>query len=105
MKGKPNIPPRSRSNFAAPDPGEIAIEVLNHLISAPDRLSRFLALTGLDPATIRAAARDPGFLAAVLDHVASDERLLLEIANETQIAPDIIAAAQSALSPSSDFEG
>ena len=101
MKGKPGIRHHPRSNLRAPDPDDIALQVLNCLISSPERLSRFLALTGLDPSTIRSAAGQPGFFAAVLDHVASDERLLLEIADESGLAPQAIATARSVLSPGS----
>jgi hypothetical protein len=37
---------------------------------------RFLALSGLGLGNLRAAAEEPGFLAALLDHLASDEACL-----------------------------
>lgn len=86
------------------DPEIVAIDVLNRLISDPVRLERFLAMTGLDPSTIRGSAANPGFLAAVMDHVVADERLLLEIASEADLDPREIAAAQARLSPEPDWE-
>ncbi len=47
------------------------------LATDPERLGRFLAITGIGPEAIRTAAADPQFLAGVLDHVVSDEPLLL----------------------------
>ena len=46
-----------------------------HWASSPaSRAARpFLALTGIGPETIRAAAREPNFLLGVLDHLAGDE--------------------------------
>ena len=41
--------------------------------SEPERLGRFLALTGIGPPEFATAAREPGFLAGVLDHLAADE--------------------------------
>jgi len=55
----------------------LSIEALSFLANDPERLDRFLSLSGLDPASIRLAASDPGFLAAVLEHFCTDESLLL----------------------------
>jgi hypothetical protein len=46
----------------------MAIEVLGFLAEDPARLDRFLALSGLGLHNLQAAAEEPGFLAAVLDH-------------------------------------
>jgi DNA polymerase IV len=51
----------------------IAISALSFIASDPERLDRFLAVTGLDPAALRAAAGAPGFLSGVLDYLCSDE--------------------------------
>ena len=77
----------------------IAIEVLSFLAADPLRLDRFLALSGLGRDNLRAAAREPHFLAAILDHLASDERLLLAFAATTGHAPATIAKARDILSP------
>lgn len=76
---------------------EIAIDALTFLAADMERLGRFLALTGIDPQTIRLAAREPGFLAGVLDHVLGDENLLLAFAAEANVRPDAIAQARHAL--------
>jgi hypothetical protein len=55
----------------------IAIEVLGFLAGDPARLDRFFAVSGLEADNLRAAATEPEFLAAVLDHLVSDESLLL----------------------------
>lgn len=86
------------------DPEIVAIHVLNCLIADSDRLGRFLAMTGLDPSTIRGSAANPGFLAAVMDHVVGDERLLVAVASEVELDPREIAAAQARLSPEPDWE-
>ena len=54
-------------------------------------------MTGIGPAEIRTAAAEPGFLAGVLDYLASDERLLTEFAAESGNDPATIAAARLAL--------
>jgi hypothetical protein len=76
---------------------ELAIAALSFLAGEPERLERFLALTGLGPQSLRAAAREPSFLLGVLDHVASDETLLLAFANENEINPEDVGRARNAL--------
>jgi hypothetical protein len=76
---------------------ELAVSALVFLAADPDRLGRFLALTGIEPQTIRLAAREPGFLAGVLDHIAGDEKLLLAFAGENGIRPEEVSRARSLL--------
>ncbi len=76
----------------------IAIQALSYLAGDPERLDRFLALTGIGPEALRAAAQEPGFLAGVLDHVAGDEAMLLAFAANAGIAPEDIASARATLS-------
>jgi hypothetical protein len=78
-------------------PNEIAVNALVFLAADDERFGRFLALTGIDPQTIRAAAREPGFLAGVLDHIAGDEKLLIQFAGESGIAPEEVTQARIAL--------
>jgi uncharacterized protein DUF3572 len=78
----------------ATSPESIATRGLAYLASDLDRLGRFLALSGLDPKTIRQAAQDPHFLPAVLDHLLGDERLLLDFAATEAIAPEAVAEAR-----------
>jgi Protein of unknown function (DUF3572) len=75
----------------------IAIEGLSFLAEESERLGRFLALTGISPAQIRAVARDPAFLAGVLDHIAGDESLLLTCAERIGRKPADIADAREIL--------
>ncbi|SRR6266545_2153885 len=75
----------------------IAIQALNFLATEPARLGRFLALSGLEPAEIRAAAAEPGFLAGVLEHLGSDEALLVAFAAEAALAPADVDRARAVL--------
>jgi Protein of unknown function (DUF3572) len=81
----------------------IALSAFMHLAQEDEKLTRFLDMTGLRPETVRAAAAAPGFFVAVLDHVASDEPLLLELAKALETKPERIMEARHTLSPS-DFE-
>jgi hypothetical protein len=77
----------------------VALQAFSYLAQDEPRLSRFLNITGLTPETIRAAATSPGFLAAVLDYVAADEPLLLELAETLKAKPERIMEARWTLSP------
>jgi Protein of unknown function (DUF3572) len=79
------------------DPEALAIDTLGFIAGEPERLERFLAVTGLDPSTLRAAAGAPGFLVAVLDHVLADEALLLSYAANRRLAPEAVALARRRL--------
>jgi Protein of unknown function (DUF3572) len=75
----------------------LAVQALSFLAGEPERLARFLALTGIGPDRIRAAAASPGFLAGVLDHVASDDALVTAFAAEAGVAPGEIEKARRML--------
>ncbi len=75
----------------------VAIAALGFIASDPERLGRFLAITGLGPETLRQAARDKGFLGQVLSFLAEDEPLLLAFAADLGENPVRIAQAHALL--------
>jgi hypothetical protein len=75
----------------------LAIQALRYLAGEPERLGRFLTLTGIGPDQIRAAAASPGFLAGVLDHVASEDAMVTAFAAEAGVEPGEIERARRAL--------
>jgi hypothetical protein len=85
-------PERTRGTAEA-----LAIQALTFLAEEPERLGRFLAMTGIEPAQIRAAAREPGFLAGVLEHMLGDESLLITFATSAGIDPAEVARARAAM--------
>src|SRR5580658_7675341 len=91
--GSPRSGTQARQEAAA----KLAIAALSFLADEQERVERFLALTGLGPESLRAAARDPGFLAGVLDHVMGDEALLLAFAAEYEIDPQEVERARDTL--------
>jgi hypothetical protein len=76
----------------------LAIVALGYLAGDAEHLARFLALTGIGPGDIRAAAAEPGFLAGVLDYVAGDEALLRAVAAHAGVTPEELERARQALS-------
>ena len=86
---------KSKERQAAAE--DLAVTALGFIAAEPERLGRFLALSGIGPDSIRAAAREPQFLAGVLDHIVADERLLLAFAAENDIDPEAVMRARDAL--------
>lgn len=76
----------------------VAIRALNFIGSDPERLGGFLAASGMGPGDIRRAAREPRFLAGVLEYLAGDEKLLLAFAESEDIDPVTVMFAIEALS-------
>jgi len=68
----------------------IALQALGFLAAEPERLSRFMDLSGLGLDAIRASASDPAFLGGLLDHLLADQSLLLIFAEEHGLKPDRI---------------
>jgi hypothetical protein len=75
----------------------IALNALEFLAQDQARLERFMALTGVDLAAIRASAEEPGFLAAILDHLRHDQSLLMQFAESFNLTPAAIDRARARL--------
>jgi hypothetical protein len=75
----------------------LAIQALGFLAKEPERLEAFLSGTGIAHEDIRQAAREPGFLAGVLDHMLGDESLLMAFADSAGLDPANMARARRAL--------
>ena len=76
---------------------EIGIAALGFLSEEPQRLGRFLSLSGMSPGELTTQASEPHMLAAILAYVLNDESLLLVFAAEKQIDPEHVTPAQMLL--------
>jgi hypothetical protein len=90
----PKIPP--------PDPETLALQALAFIAGDDDRLERFIGLTGIDPGSLRAVARDPAGLGAILDYLLGWEPLLLEFAEAHALKPESVAVARRKLPGAAD---
>jgi hypothetical protein len=81
------------------DAEAMAITALTFLAADGARLSRFLDMTGIDPADLRRLAESPAFFGAILDHLLADEALLLAFCANHHIRPEGIAQARFRLAP------
>ena len=81
---------------------EIAIAALGFIAGDPALLPRFLAITGIEAQAIRHAAREPGFMAGVLQFIVAHEPTLMAFAESAGIAPGAVLAAMRALPQGDD---
>jgi len=74
-----------------PENAEIlALEALGWLAGDQDAIQRFLDLSGIDGAELRAAAGSPGTAVAVLDFLLANEELLVRFCEDSSVkAKDI----------------
>jgi hypothetical protein len=78
---------------------DIAVKALTFLTEDEERLGHFMAVAGLSPDTLRAAARSPDFLAGILDYIVSEEALIVGFARQEALRPEEVMAARHVLSP------
>ena len=79
------------------DAETLALKTLAFLAADGDALLRFLGLSGLELADLRARATDPELLAAVLDFLLGDEPLLTRFAAGEELDVKTIRLARHAL--------
>jgi Protein of unknown function (DUF3572) len=72
---------------------QLATDALLFLAQDDARIVQFLNACGMDPADLRASARDDRTLAAVLDHLMAHESLLLVFAANARHQPADIQPA------------
>ena len=75
----------------------LAVQALSYLAQDGERLGRFLAVSGIGPESLRAAAQETRFLAGVLDYVAGDEQLLVDFAKNVGVTPVDVQRAHRVL--------
>ena len=75
----------------------LAASALSFIAQDPDRLGRFLAMTGIGPAEIRAQIKDPAFMGGLLDFLLGHEPDLLEFVEFAGVDPDFPMMARRSL--------
>lgn len=92
----------ARAGYSSEQAEATAISALGFIAGDAELLPRFLAITGIEAASIREAAREPGFLAGVLDFLLAHEPSLMRFASETATDPASVAEARRALANGND---
>jgi hypothetical protein len=76
----------------------IAFKALAFLVNSPDSMARFLDLSGLDAATLRARAEEPEMLSSIIDFLLRDEELVVRFCSEESIPARDVHMAKHILS-------
>ena len=95
----PRRPGDRRNSLDAEAAQAIAIRALAFIAVDPVLLPRFLALTGLDPASLRRAAQEDVFLPGVLDFILGHEPTLVAFCEAEGLPLHQVPAARLALRP------
>lgn len=75
----------------------VGLSALGWAVADDARAQRLLALTGIDPAHLRAAAGEPALLAEVIRFLEAHEPDLIACANALDLAPEDMVATRIAL--------
>lgn len=75
----------------------LALRALAWTLAEPGRAGRLIALTGLDPADLRARIGEPAVLAASLAFLEAHEPDLVACAAELGVAPEALVRARHEL--------
>lgn len=86
-----------RDRPSSADPAVLALQALAHVASDEAMGPRFLALTGMDVAELRAKAGEPATLVALLDYLMANEHDLVATADALGVKPEQLAGAARAL--------
>ena len=88
---------QKRPSYSRQTAEMLAVQALAFIAEDDGRLSGFVASTGIAVQSIRDAAREPNFLAGLLEHILADENLLIAFAASAGIDPAEVARARQAL--------
>jgi hypothetical protein len=88
---------RDKPSPANDDPQALALNALGWVLGDDDRATRFLALTGLTPDSLRASLGEPATLAAVIEFLCAHEADLVAASEALVIAPGTLVAARERL--------
>jgi len=92
----PTVP---RPAIADPSVTTLAQACLGYLAENPDELLAFMQHVGLDPAALRSAVGTSSFEHGLIDHVASNEPILLAICANIGMSPEQFMRVWHRLNP------
>lgn len=81
------------------DADTLALRALAWTLADGARADRLLAVTGIDPTSLRARLDDPAVLGAALQFLLAHEADLVACAADLNVRPEALARAAAALEP------
>jgi hypothetical protein len=88
---------KDRDKDSDDDAKTLALRALIWTLSEQDRAQRLLAVTGIEPADLRARIGDPAVLSACLGFLLANEADLVACAADIGVRPDALAGAARVL--------
>jgi len=82
-----------------PDVSELAQMCLDHLVTDPEILGRFMVEVGYDPGSLRAALGTAEFEAGLIDHFGRNEPMMLTMCAANSMRPEDFMAVWHRLNP------
>jgi hypothetical protein len=76
---------------------ELAVTILTWLTAQPQLLSRFLAISGIDAGSIRAAVAEPGFYGGLTGFLMNHEPTLLQFCQDNALQVEWVQACHQLL--------
>ncbi len=91
--------PRASQTSMSPSVADaIAVKAFAFMAENQVHLALFLQETGIEPETVRKAAKGPAFLRGVLDYILAESDVLLDAVEALGVAPEVIASAARSMS-------
>jgi len=75
----------------------IATAALSWIAGDGEQISRFMALTGIEPEQMRTAASQTGFLGGVLEFLLGHEPTLVRFCEDNDLSPTVVQKAYQRL--------
>ncbi len=75
----------------------VALKAFAHIASDSDLLDRFMMISGADADAMRQGARDPAFMAGVLDFLLGDDAAIAAFCETADMPPEEPMQARQAL--------
>lgn len=89
-----------KSHLSVEHAEAIAISAVGFLAADNERIGRFMAVSGIEPADLASQIGNRSFLAGILDYILSDETLLFLFCDYADLNPQMPHAARLQLDPS-----
>ncbi|NVP54552.1 DUF3572 domain-containing protein [Mycoplana rhizolycopersici] len=96
---------QSQKDTTVNDAESTAVSVLAWLAGEPEHFSRFLSLTGMAPADLRAAAGNRSFLAGLVEFLMGHEPTLMAFCAATETKPETVVRAHAMLTGGANAGG
>jgi hypothetical protein len=94
-----------KSSQTTPESSDIILKLLVFLSSDEDRLSRFLALSGIVPQELRERHADPVFQGFLLDYLFQDDPVTQGFCAEIQMSPEALMRLRRKLPGGGEWNG